>query len=325
MNDKYLQYNLEDFLNDDSFIAYVRNDNSANSEFWVNLFALHPELKKVGEEAKLLIKSINFKKDEISEQKSNLIWNNISLTIEGKEKSSKPLTKRLYTISFGVAASIILILFVMGVFESAEVLNKTSYAEINSVTLPDNSKVMLNIDSKLTYDLDKWKKERVVKLNGEAFFNVEKGEKFSVETDKVVVEVLGTSFNVYDRNNLLNVRCETGMVRVINKILSDTIVLNPGFGVIYRLDESFEKYSFDTDIKSIWKDGVITFNNNDLKFVFDEISRQYDINIDASESVLKRLFTGRIDLGNKEKTLESICWPMHLKFEFTGSKVRIIE
>ena len=48
----------------------------------------------------------------------------------------------------------------------------TQYAENTAVVLPDNSEVILNADSQLSYNEKKWDKKRKVNLNGEAFFKV---------------------------------------------------------------------------------------------------------------------------------------------------------
>ena len=68
-------------------------------------------------------------------------------------------------------------------------------------TFPDNSQVKLNADSRITFSPDSWNKSRLVNLQGEAFFEVQKGSTFTVETDHGKVTVLGTSFNIYSRND----------------------------------------------------------------------------------------------------------------------------
>lgn len=66
------------------------------------------------------------------------------------------------------------------------------------IVLPDGSAVWLNAGSKLEYPEQFSKKERVVKLEGEAFFDIIKDadRPFMVKTAEFSVRVLGTSFDV---------------------------------------------------------------------------------------------------------------------------------
>lgn len=66
------------------------------------------------------------------------------------------------------------------------------------IALPDGSAVWLNAGSKLEYPEQFNKKERVVKLEGEAFFDIVKDadRPFMVKTAEFSVRVLGTSFDV---------------------------------------------------------------------------------------------------------------------------------
>ena len=68
-----------------------------------------------------------------------------------------------------------------------------------AVTLPDGSKVNLNADSRLTYKPYQWIISRNVELEGEAFFEVKQGKRFSVKSNQNKVNVLGTSFNIFSR------------------------------------------------------------------------------------------------------------------------------
>ena len=74
-----------------------------------------------------------------------------------------------------------------------------------NVTLPDKTAVQLNSESELAFEWDT-EGERIVRLNGEAYFNVAKDKKhtFRVLVSDIEVEVHGTSFNVnaYDDDNI---------------------------------------------------------------------------------------------------------------------------
>ena len=323
MNDKNLHNNLDSFLNDDSFISYVKNLNAQYVKYWDRWLLAHPEKVDVVNEAKLIINSIQFEEDIPTKKQIDRTWANISSDINIESQKPKDQKFPIYKIFIGIAAAILLVIFINGIWSDKDTFTTTSMGEISSLVLPDKSTVELNADSKISYNSAIWEKERKLTLKGEAFFNVKKGEKFSVKTDKVIVEVLGTSFNIFDRNNLVDVRCETGKVRVINSKLKDTILLNPGFGAKMFGNNKLEIYNFNVSDKNTWKDGIVSFQNQSLKFVFDEIERQYNVKINADNSIVSRKYTGQFTLGNLDKSLYSICWPMHLKYDIEKNKVNI--
>ncbi|KAG1657664.1 hypothetical protein GQR58_023330 [Nymphon striatum] len=90
----------------------------------------------------------------------------------------------------------------------------TQYAENKEVILPDNSEVTLNADSELSFNKKDWATNRNLALEGEAFFKVAKGERFTVNTAGGTVAVLGTQFNVENRNGFFEVTCYEGLVSV---------------------------------------------------------------------------------------------------------------
>jgi hypothetical protein len=116
----------------------------------------------------------------------------------------------------------------------------TNPGEQQKITLPDGSLVYLNERSTLAYT-DNWSKgaDREVQLQGEAYFQVEKkvysGEKvkFMVVTRDVTVEVVGTEFNVNDRQQGTRVFLNEGRVRLSLKNLGEIINMLPGDLVQY--------------------------------------------------------------------------------------------
>src|SRR5699024_12530140 len=101
--------------------------------------------------------------------------------------------------------------------------------EIAEVILPDDSRVRVNANARLRYSR-RWNsaENRMVSLEGEAFFEVKKDEvtqkKFIVNAGDLKVEVLGTEFNVNTRHpgsypgqeRTTKVILESGYVRCIS-------------------------------------------------------------------------------------------------------------
>lgn len=74
-----------------------------------------------------------------------------------------------------------------GNYLAAEAVFICSFRTKTQLMLPDGTKVWMNSDSKLTYPVDFSKKRRLVKLEGEAYFDVvhDENNKFIVNTGTV--------------------------------------------------------------------------------------------------------------------------------------------
>ena len=140
----------------------------------------------------------------------------------GKVRRLQPAVRWL-----SIAAAVILML-TAGYFyiNSLEATVEAKFAQRQELRLPDASDVLLNAGSELTYSKTKWDEKRQVRLTGEAYFKVAKGETFTVETPAGTVAVLGTQFNVLQRGDVFIVSCYEGRVRVTHK--SKTIELPAG-------------------------------------------------------------------------------------------------
>ena len=113
-----------------------------------------------------------------------------------KKKQPKPSAKvRTLNVRLlmGVAASLAILIAAFTFWNSRPVVTSAPLANTSTHLLPDQSKVLLNDGSSIEYGKNKWEEERKVHLLGEAFFNVQKGAKFQIETANGTVAVLGLS------------------------------------------------------------------------------------------------------------------------------------
>lgn len=103
--------------------------------------------------------------------------------------------------------------------------------ETFKVVLSDGTEVLLNSDSRLSYPTVFKGKERVVSLEGEAYFNVTKNTEhpFIVKSGNVQVRVLGTEFNMcsYTPDNV-RVTLIEGKVAVSDTCSLQTVEMKPG-------------------------------------------------------------------------------------------------
>lgn len=183
------------------------------------------------------------------------------------------------------------------------------------VSLPDNSTVRLNAQSTLSYKPFLWKIARTVKFEGEAWFDVMKGKRFEIISDKGKTIVLGTTFNIYSRNSEYQVTCISGKVKVLENTGTREVTLNPGQQAVINADGALEVQSdINTELTLSWLNNKFSFTSVPLVRVFEEIGRQYGVEI-SFPAGLEKTYTGTFVKDNSvENVLNLVCRPFDLNF-----------
>jgi ferric-dicitrate binding protein FerR (iron transport regulator) len=247
-------------------------------------------------------------------------WAEMQARIARSESSPSPRVIRFsWKPMVAVAAAAALIIGLIVLWPNQMLRQVTAQAGVHEmVTLPDQSQVDLNAGSSISFS-DPWEGDRQVKLDGQAFFEVVKGGKFSVVTSIGVVEVLGTSFDVFARNQRFAVECRTGKVKVTSNHQEMDIV--PGYRAEV-IDGQLTVSEFDM-ARGDWRMGEFNYEHEPLVDVFEELKRQFNVQITWPD-VANRFYTGRFSNKNLEEALQLICVPMGLKFEMRDNATVLI-
>lgn len=196
---------------------------------------------------------------------------------------------------------------------------KTTLAQNKTITLPDNSIVNLNELSELEYISSNWDENRSLELKGEAFFEVEKGKRFDVNTYFGKVSVLGTEFNVLSRDSIFKVSCYEGLVQIV---YNDREVKLPA-GTEFILSSGKDSKSSIAIAEPYWLKHMSVFENASFKAVVNELEKQYNIKLQyPSEINIK--FTGAFEHNNLENALKSITQPLNLTYTILNTNEVII-
>lgn len=186
------------------------------------------------------------------------------------------------------------------------------------IQLADGTDVWLNADSELTFPSAFVQNERIVKVRGEAYFEVAKDLKrpFIVEVDDTQVEALGTSFNI--NTHLHSGRTKTILIEGLIKVSSQGIskIVQPGFGSLSGAGHIHIERS-DTDEALAWKDGYFYFDSKSLKEVLEEIARWYNVEVDMREADTNKKYRGGI---KKTESIQVVCAVLS---DLTGYDVRM--
>lgn len=236
-------------------------------------------------------------------------------TINEKTSNNSKNTKAINLIPnwlYGAAASIAII-FSLFYFNNNNTANfSTSYGEQLTVTLPDNSIVHLSPNSVLEYDKKDWKESRNLDLTGEAYFEVEKGQTFTVNTTEGNVTVLGTKFTVNASNNFFEVHCFEGKVKTFSTKNNHETILTQGKA--YRAyNNNNENWDF-TEQNPTWLHGESSFTNAPLNQVIIALQKQYDLKFDTSKIDTKKRFTGTFTHKNVNIALKTVFAPMKISY-----------
>lgn len=166
------------------------------------------------------------------------------------------------------------------------------------LVLQDGTEVWLNAKSKLVYPAQFTEKERRVKVEGEAFFNVAKDsvKPFIVSAMDVDMEVLGTQFNVY---------CYPDAGYVETSLLEGSVrVFFSGKekeGVLLKPDQQVTAANGKMVVKPIklndhflWRDGVYAFENEPLIDILKKLELYYDVKIVVEDTTMfNETYTGK--------------------------------
>ncbi|GLR19284.1 FecR family protein [Portibacter lacus] len=240
---------------------------------------------------------------KLPQRKSDEIFAQVKKSInQEKTKNNRRILFKRSTL--GIAASIILMVsafFVIDYYKACEVeKHSTAYGEQKVLDLPDGSKVKLNANSDIVYSVD-WNKKDIRKiwLKGEAFFEVEKKletkQKFQVVVDELVVEVLGTSFNINNLVENTEIYLEEGSIKLL--FGGEFLRMDPGDLVIWSPSKqaiiSHEKVR-NQSVYTSWKDGVLQFDNLKVAEVLEKIQTIYGLtfHVEDQEQLNRKISAG---------------------------------
>jgi len=265
-------------------------------------------------------------KGKITWEKSETeVWAELEKKISARP-AGKSVKLRPQIVRWSVAAMVLILVGLAGVATFYTKTIESLLGDHLAALLPDGSKVELNAGSTLRYHPLTWKLQRKLTFEGEGFFNVIKGKKFMVQSNNGTTQVLGTSFNIYARNENYRVTCLTGKVSV-SAAAGEKVILLPNNHVELKEGKLVVKKMFDPERAIGWKNNQFFFAGRPLKEVIDEIERQYAVTIQLDPQLNNRNFGSNFSKKtNVEDVLDFVCKPMNLKFVKQSENVyRIVE
>jgi len=199
-----------------------------------------------------------------------------------------------------------------------------------ALTLPDKSRVWVNSGSTLTYGSRFNKKERIIQLDGEAYFEVAKNKKapFIVQSHGFSVEALGTAFDVkaYPDENQISTVLIHGKVEVGDEL--NKINLTPNQKVIYnRATKSLQKSDVTDGLASAdWRFNKLTFDSETFEDIASVLERDYNVKVVfESQSLKKYRYSGSIGNTSLESLLQIFALTSPISYHLKDSVIYLKE
>ncbi|MFD2567473.1 FecR family protein [Pseudotenacibaculum haliotis] len=250
------------------------------------------------------------------------VESNLQATLEKLNSKAETKKRRVLPLwSYAAAASVALIFFMYSFFFTTTTYT-TQLAEKIEFDLPDGSHVDLNAGSSLSFKKGDWKDERSLELDGEAFFKVEKGSTFTVNTDEGKVTVLGTQFVVNSREDFYNVICYEGKVKVITEN-NESVILTKGKA--FAINKSVKKEYNVEALEPSWVKGASTFKSTSIELVLKELERQFNITINEKENVKPGLFTGSFSHKDVKLAVKTVFTAMEISYKMDADGNVVIQ
>ena len=269
------------------------------------------------------------------EEAEERIWTKLQ---EQTQTQTKPASGRLpfWKKYLRIAASILVPLICIGLGyyfsenKSKQVDNKTTVqVEVGqkaNIQLPDGTHVWLNSAGLLTYDNTYNQKERIVYLQGEAYFEVNKDKTrpFIVKANDISVEALGTNFDVkaYPNDNYVTAILLKGSIRVSSPSQSEVLKPNEKLTFTKSAGQFTKSVLMDADKNVSWINNQLAFEQERLEDIAKVLERMYSIQIRFTSENLKDIrFSGTIKNTNLENVLQLVTLVSPVRYSLENDTI----
>lgn len=357
----YINFELADFVLDDSFCRWVLRKTPEDTLLWERFLLDYPEKSEMVRQARELVLEVHTAHEYLTDDELRRELGRLSLA--RKEVAVVPSPERRIGRQWiGVAATLLIglagLLFYYMSSDSRnggqsaydiriqnnagslkEVVNESHETQV--VDLPDGSTITLQSGSRVSFPETFDGPERSVYLSGEAFFTVTKNpdKPFIVYANELVTKVLGTSFTVkaFEKEKQVQVVVKTGRVSVF--VVKDTkksseqlkaskaeLILTPNQQVVFdRGEQRMKRTLIESPLPVNEQDAVVSnfqFEGTPVKRVFEALEKVYEVRITYDADLLAKCeLTAELDGEPLFEKLDLICKAIEARYEVIDGQV----
>ena len=338
------------WLQNKSFIQWRLFPSEEDNLYWEKFIQDNPHFQNEIEEAIRILKSIKLNTQKLSPEEKQEIFALIQKNIEKKDKQRH---FRIYLTVSAVACIVLFLVLLQPLFTGK---NKISHKNMlvvadttsvnqkdiqlvlatlntlivpkgkrSSLTLADGSKVWVNSGSTLKFPSTFKTGKREIWVDGEIYIEVEKNKAhpFYVNTSHMVINVVGTQFNVtaYDEDTDYSVVLVEGCVDV--SIDKEKARLLPNQMLSVSTDQISVK-KIDVNNYISWKEGYLQFASEPLSNILKRLSRYYDTPIDCDNSIAQLKCNGKLVLfDNIEDVMKTIYNTIPIQYSHEAGRILV--
>lgn len=331
-----VNYQVEDFVTDETFLNYHFNSNENDRLFWEDWFFHHPEKKELVKEAIEIIEALSL---SISKEEYQKEFLKLQKSIDKSHSYSDRTKLRRFPLArFSKKRKIeFAIVLLMVIFSGwfwfvkvsanqpeklTEIANNTAFPKV--ITLSDSSVVTLAPNSYIQYPSTFEEQVRNVYLHGNAAFKVKRDIKhpFKVHAENIVATVLGTVFNIKKSgDSAIVVELLKGKlnVEIVNTKMESqqSVLLSPNERAVYvRNDKHLYK-------NMIVPDHYLNFKQSNFDEIAATIKTVYGITLINKSSKTDWSFTGEFKNKDVKEIIENMCLVKNLSFSVQGDTILI--
>jgi len=258
------------------------------------------------------------------------------LKIRIEEENAAPRRLKLSFKRSYIAAAAVILVFTAGLFyfaQEVKVVNHeqqlvTNSGEIKTLKLSDGTKICLGPKSTLIYPQSFEGKHRVVRLSGEAYFEVSKvaHKSFIVRTAELDVKVMGTHFNVNAGKNQRSTTVSLLEGKVAVNITDDNneeYMLVPGQELSFnRINRQVFQYQLDSLSVLGWMSRTLVFSNEKLSDAALKIEKMYGVKlVFESQATADTRVYAQFKNDSLKDVLDIICASGNLQYHNDQNKI----
>ena len=191
--------------------------------------------------------------------------------------------------------------------------------------LTDGTEICLNSGSRLDI-LSSGDGERRVRLAGEAYLDVahDDARPFVVETSRMEVRVLGTSFDVSTYGDVHSVVLVEGSVEVGSLESQERNIIEPDQMYTYDGNTGLSRVEHvDAASMTTWKDGYLDIRNMTVQELFIQLERYYGVSIVCNDITETQLtMSGKLILESRiDSVLDNLTNLLHMTYTIASDGV----
>jgi len=346
------EYQVEDFLMDESFVSFHFRLDKEHQAFWEEWIIQHPAKRASVKEAMEMLHLLslapadNEQQEELTRMKRAMQSDQLPrlrkgsgllrlLNLNRPDRSSRQKRSVRYLVAAAVVTFLISGYLLVQHFNKpsnslAERHNNTSSPLV--FALSDGTIVTLATHSFLRYPKRFDSRDRDVYLYGEAQFHVSRdvNHPFKVHADDITATVLGTVFNVkiQQGDSIVFVELLEGKLQIEIKstpgLPIQSLVLNPNERVVYNqytknlYKESWQRYHEPPSQKN-----HLVFHQNNFEEIAKQVKSVFGVVLINRSDKKKWRFTGEFNNTTAKEIMESICLVKGLHAQESGDTILI--